>query len=240
MCGAFIGAPGFEPGTSPTRTVRATRLRHAPNGPSIPQATGSPAFRRPSALAGVAADAPWPREPFHRPLPSSCGPRCRRRRRRRPPRSTVNARSLSARCGLGRCRRSRVCGLRGPSTSRRNGRAAPGRAVPRLVEGDERVDEHGVALAVDQRRAHRRPHRLVAGHLRGRSCRRPHRRDMNVDVQVAGCRHALKPFGSRPRRHHANVGALMSSRSGPSAMPLELVRPLPEGRAVVVLGRGRR
>src|SRR5436190_1223994 len=24
-----IGAPGFEPGTSPTRTVRATRLRHA-------------------------------------------------------------------------------------------------------------------------------------------------------------------------------------------------------------------
>ena len=27
---ANIGAPGFEPGTSPTRTVRATRLRHAP------------------------------------------------------------------------------------------------------------------------------------------------------------------------------------------------------------------
>src|SRR6478736_6909284 len=27
-----IGAPGFEPGTSPTRTVRATRLRHAPRG----------------------------------------------------------------------------------------------------------------------------------------------------------------------------------------------------------------
>ena len=27
---AEIGAPGFEPGTSPTRTVRATRLRHAP------------------------------------------------------------------------------------------------------------------------------------------------------------------------------------------------------------------
>jgi hypothetical protein len=27
---APIGAPGFEPGTSPTRTVRATRLRHAP------------------------------------------------------------------------------------------------------------------------------------------------------------------------------------------------------------------
>src|SRR5262249_1901914 len=28
--GSSIGAPGFEPGTSPTRTVRATRLRHAP------------------------------------------------------------------------------------------------------------------------------------------------------------------------------------------------------------------
>jgi hypothetical protein len=28
---ANIGAPGFEPGTSPTRTARATRLRHAPN-----------------------------------------------------------------------------------------------------------------------------------------------------------------------------------------------------------------
>jgi hypothetical protein len=26
----LVGAPGFEPGTSPTRTVRATRLRHAP------------------------------------------------------------------------------------------------------------------------------------------------------------------------------------------------------------------
>src|SRR5690348_13699668 len=32
---AFIGAPGFEPGTSPTRTVRATRLRHAPRARSL-------------------------------------------------------------------------------------------------------------------------------------------------------------------------------------------------------------
>src|SRR5581483_5484556 len=32
-----IGAPGFEPGTSPTRTVRATRLRHAPNELIVPQ-----------------------------------------------------------------------------------------------------------------------------------------------------------------------------------------------------------
>src|SRR5207237_2869761 len=28
--GSSIGATGFEPATSPTRTVRATRLRHAP------------------------------------------------------------------------------------------------------------------------------------------------------------------------------------------------------------------
>ena len=33
--GKPIGAPGFEPGTSPTRTVRATRLRHAPKGAII-------------------------------------------------------------------------------------------------------------------------------------------------------------------------------------------------------------
>jgi hypothetical protein len=26
----LIGVPGFEPGTSPTRTARATRLRHTP------------------------------------------------------------------------------------------------------------------------------------------------------------------------------------------------------------------
>jgi hypothetical protein len=31
-----IGAPGFEPGTSPTRTVRATRLRHAPTHAKYP------------------------------------------------------------------------------------------------------------------------------------------------------------------------------------------------------------
>jgi site-specific DNA recombinase len=31
----LVGAPGFEPGTSPTRTVRATRLRHAPNAGSV-------------------------------------------------------------------------------------------------------------------------------------------------------------------------------------------------------------
>jgi hypothetical protein len=35
--GLLIGAPGFEPGTSPTRTVRATRLRHAPRGGDYPR-----------------------------------------------------------------------------------------------------------------------------------------------------------------------------------------------------------
>ncbi len=29
----IIGLTGFEPATSPTRTERATRLRHSPNGP---------------------------------------------------------------------------------------------------------------------------------------------------------------------------------------------------------------
>ena len=31
--GFLTGAPRFELGTSPTRTVRATRLRHAPKSP---------------------------------------------------------------------------------------------------------------------------------------------------------------------------------------------------------------
>jgi len=31
-----VGAPGFEPGTSPTRTARATRLRHAPTPRQYP------------------------------------------------------------------------------------------------------------------------------------------------------------------------------------------------------------
>ncbi len=43
-----IGAPGFEPGTSPTRTVRATRLRHAPMRPVFhrrPDSGPTPRFR---------------------------------------------------------------------------------------------------------------------------------------------------------------------------------------------------
>src|SRR6476646_7553912 len=41
----YIGAPGFEPGTSPTRTVRATRLRHAPRGLDYPRRRGAGAGR---------------------------------------------------------------------------------------------------------------------------------------------------------------------------------------------------
>ena len=43
---AKIGAPGFEPGTSPTRTVRATRLRHAPRAPVSRNCRGCRAGRR--------------------------------------------------------------------------------------------------------------------------------------------------------------------------------------------------
>src|ERR1044072_7475655 len=48
-CGMIhpIGAPGFEPGTSPTRTVRATRLRHAPRGGDYPRRARQP---RPGSL----------------------------------------------------------------------------------------------------------------------------------------------------------------------------------------------
>ncbi len=50
-----IGAPGFEPGTSPTRTVRATRLRHAPKtaaslaAPMAAEGVLDPAEARPFA-----------------------------------------------------------------------------------------------------------------------------------------------------------------------------------------------
>ena len=45
-CSKLIGAPGFEPGTSATRTQRSTGLSHAPNrpalwiGPALGQADG--------------------------------------------------------------------------------------------------------------------------------------------------------------------------------------------------------
>ena len=55
-----IGAPRFELGTSPTRTVRATRLRHAPTEPSsIPQrrrdGTLAPRRAMPAATADIIA-----------------------------------------------------------------------------------------------------------------------------------------------------------------------------------------
>src|SRR5581483_7337582 len=50
-----VGAPGFEPGTSPTRTVRATRLRHAPNDLSVIQSgwPGGAAWRPPERTLEV-------------------------------------------------------------------------------------------------------------------------------------------------------------------------------------------
>jgi hypothetical protein len=48
-----IGAPGFEPGTSPTRTVRATRLRHAPRAAIISERLQKAA--RPLAVALLCA-----------------------------------------------------------------------------------------------------------------------------------------------------------------------------------------
>jgi hypothetical protein len=38
--GQTVGAPGFEPGTSPTRTARATRLRHAPTRSGVSHTAG--------------------------------------------------------------------------------------------------------------------------------------------------------------------------------------------------------
>src|SRR2546426_691072 len=58
---AFIGAPGFEPGTSPTRTVRATRLRHAPTQWEYStRPPGLPVVAMPVSVTGPAA--------YHRPL----------------------------------------------------------------------------------------------------------------------------------------------------------------------------
>ena len=60
ICGVFlIGAPRFELGTSPTRTVRATRLRHAPTRRQY--LTRAPATRSPQ-LGIVARCPPPPRE----------------------------------------------------------------------------------------------------------------------------------------------------------------------------------
>jgi hypothetical protein len=55
MVSESIGAPGFEPGTSPTRTARATRLRHAPTHVEVSHtcAGGPPHARAPSRLGGL-------------------------------------------------------------------------------------------------------------------------------------------------------------------------------------------
>ena len=98
----YIGAPGFEPGTSPTRTVRATRLRHAPRAAIISERR---AKRRPAPPAPAATlpavgctSKSMPRKITPDPgagavalAPAARGPRCRRassasRRRARPAR----------------------------------------------------------------------------------------------------------------------------------------------------------
>jgi hypothetical protein len=53
-----------------------------------------------------------------------------------------------------------------------------------LIEGNERVHQDGVVLTVDEGGAHRRPHRIIARSLRRRSTHGPHRRDVDVKVQV--------------------------------------------------------
>lgn len=50
----IIGAPGFEPGTSPTRTVRATRLRHAPRVGDYPR-PGAEGYSTASIAASIRA-----------------------------------------------------------------------------------------------------------------------------------------------------------------------------------------
>src|SRR4051812_46090688 len=62
--GNSIGAPGFEPGTSPTRTVRATRLRYAPRE-SLSVASGAPSDWLPGS--GDRLEIP-DREPGHEGL----------------------------------------------------------------------------------------------------------------------------------------------------------------------------
>ena len=129
-----IGAPGFEPGTSPTRTVRATRLRHAPRRTSIPQRGGRAApvrctrghpdgdhrLPRRAARLGVLRRlrpqrpaGPRARRGRRRSSPA-CRPRRavragRRRRRRRgarPPRPVLEGRAARARPP----RTARACG----------------------------------------------------------------------------------------------------------------------------------
>src|SRR6476659_6117278 len=106
-----IGAPRFELGTSPTRTVRATRLRHAPEAGII--AGASRAARNMRRTRPVAGSRPtWPRPRRRRAAGRS-------RRSRRP-------RRAAAGCAPAACRRR--C-ARTPAGARDRGpgvRARPG------------------------------------------------------------------------------------------------------------------
>ena len=124
----LIGAPGFEPGTSPTRTVRATRLRHAPmepvshrRSPGVSRRT-RPARRRPSQ-----AEGPQLRR---RGQPSSAQ-RSRRwtLRRDRP--------TGEAELARGRGRGQRAGGARASRPGRRQARRCPDR-VDRAAEAHPR------------------------------------------------------------------------------------------------------
>src|SRR5690242_21028275 len=75
-----IGVPRFELGTSPTRTERATRLRHTPNREHR-LAEVSMHDRRAGVLHIVHSRQPEPPPPVPRPPP----PPARRRRRPPPP-----------------------------------------------------------------------------------------------------------------------------------------------------------
>ena len=92
-----VGAPGFEPGTSPTRTVRATRLRHAPRSPSLGQTRTNRGCETafPVTLEGR-CDGQW--EDSSR---LSC---CARRPRQ--VRSWAGQRSRTASCAMSRTSRS--------------------------------------------------------------------------------------------------------------------------------------
>ena len=108
----LIGVPRFELGTSPTRTERATRLRHTPSRPSIAQAPVRQCRRRSPVpcvrgcgTADHAGRRPWRGRTEHDG--ARLGRRARRRRlRRRLPARPASATASSSSC----CPTSRVLG----------------------------------------------------------------------------------------------------------------------------------
>src|SRR5258706_16029590 len=77
--GLLVGAAGFEPTTLSSRTIRATKLRHAPTGCPLLQGVGmiAEADREPPGAAGGGA-GPRPRPPrrrTERPPPGPPAPR---------------------------------------------------------------------------------------------------------------------------------------------------------------------